>query len=132
MRPLVISFLRLAVLVFPIAALFVISSNPENTVWWTFPIVEFITAGVSLAMLAQVVKTKVAAMPEGQKAIYYAAGDDRERLAKMPVVEAVLAKGYDVLLCTQDVDEFCFQAMREFTAKGLPKVYADDAAREAA
>ena len=74
----------------------------------------------------------VAAMPEGQKAIYYAAGDDRERLAKMPVVEAVLAKGYDVLLCTQDVDEFCFQAMREFTAKGLPKTYADDAAREAA
>ncbi len=65
-RPLVISFLRLAVLVFPIAALFVVSSNPENTVWWTFPIVEFITAGVSLAMLAQVVKTKVAAMPEGK------------------------------------------------------------------
>ena len=74
----------------------------------------------------------VAAMPAGQKAIYYAAGDDRERLAKMPVVEAVLAKGYDVLLATQDVDEFCFQAMRDFTAKGLPKVYEDDAAREAA
>ena len=73
-----------------------------------------------------------AAMPAGQKAIYYAAGDSRERLAKMPVVEAVLAKGYDVLLATQDVDEFCFQAMRDFTAKGLPKVYEDDAAREAA
>ena len=74
----------------------------------------------------------VAAMPANQKAIYYAAGDDRERLAKMPVVESVLAKGYDVLLCTQDVDEFCFQAMRDFTATGLPKTYADDAAREAA
>ena len=74
----------------------------------------------------------VAAMADGQKAIYYAAGDDRERLAKMPVVESVLAKGYDVLLATQDVDEFCFQAMRDFTAKGLPKVYGDDAAREAA
>ncbi|MBM6675574.1 molecular chaperone HtpG [Olsenella uli] len=74
----------------------------------------------------------VAAMADGQKAIYYAAGDDRERLAKMPVVEAVLAKGYDVLLCTQDVDEFCFQAMRDFTATGLPKTYEDDAAREAA
>ena len=72
------------------------------------------------------------AMPEGQKAIYYAAGDDRERLAKMPVVKAVLAKGYDVLLCTEDVDEFCFQAMRDFEAKGLPKTYEDDAAREAA
>ena len=72
------------------------------------------------------------AMPEGQKAVYYAAGDDRERLAKMPVVKAVLAKGYDVLLCTEDVDEFCFQAMRDFEAKGLPKTYEDDVAREAA
>ena len=72
------------------------------------------------------------AMPEGQKAVYYAAGDDRERLSKMPVVKAVLAKGYDVLLCTEDVDEFCFQAMRDFEAKGLPKTYEDDAAREAA
>ena len=72
------------------------------------------------------------AMPEGQKAVYYAAGDDRDRLAKMPVVKAVLAKGYDVLLCTEDVDEFCFQAMRDFEAKGLPKTYEDDAAREAA
>ncbi len=74
----------------------------------------------------------VAAMPADQKAIYYAAGDDRERLAKMPVVEAVLAKGYDVLLATQDVDEFCFQAMRDFTATGLPKTYETDAEREAA
>ena len=72
------------------------------------------------------------AMPEGQKAVYYAAGEDRERLAKMPVVKGVLAKGYDVLLCTTDVDEFTFQAMRQYNAKGLPKVYADDAAREAA
>ena len=55
-----------------------------------------------------------AQMPEGQKAVYFACGDDRDRLAKMPVVTAVLAKGYDVLLCTQDVDEFCFQAMRDF------------------
>ena len=72
------------------------------------------------------------AMSEGQKAIYYAAGDDRDRLAKMPVVKGVLDRGFDVLLCTTDVDEFTFQAMRQYTAKGLPKVYADDAAREAA
>ena len=73
-----------------------------------------------------------AAMPEGQKAIYYAAGDDRDRLAKMPVVKGVLDRGYDVLLLTTDVDEFTFQAMRGYTAKNCPKVYEDDAAREAA
>ena len=73
-----------------------------------------------------------AAMPDDQKAFYYAAGDDRERLSKMPVVKSVLDRGYDVLLCTMDVDEFTFQAMRTYHACGLPKVYEDDAAREAA
>ena len=72
------------------------------------------------------------AMPADQKAIYYAAGDSRERLAKMPVVTGVLDRGYDVLLLTADVDEFTFQAMRTYNAQGLPKVYEDDAAREAA
>ena len=72
------------------------------------------------------------AMPEGQKAIYYAAGDDRDRLTKMPVVKSVLDRGYDVLLCTTDVDEFTFQAMRNYTVKNMPKVYEDEAAKEAA
>lgn len=72
------------------------------------------------------------AMPAGQKAVYYAAGDSRDRLAKMPVVASALAHGYDVLLCTADVDEFTFQAMRTYSAADMPKVYEDDAAREAA
>lgn len=71
-------------------------------------------------------------MPAGQKAVYYAAGDSRDRLEKMPVVRAALDHGCDVLLCTADVDEFTFQAMRTYEAKGLPKTYEDDAAREAA
>ena len=71
-------------------------------------------------------------MPADQKAIYYAAGDSRERLSKMPVVTGVLSRCYDVLLLTQDVDEFTFQAMREYVAKDMPKTYEDDAAREAA
>ena len=72
------------------------------------------------------------AMPDDQKAIYYAAGDDRDRLSKMPVVTGVLARGYDVLLLTSDIDEFTFQAMREYVAHDLPKIYEDEAAREAA
>ena len=50
----------------------------------------------------------------------------------MPVVKGVLDRGYDVLLLTQDVDEFTFQAMREYVAADMPKIYEDDAAREAA
>ena len=78
----------------------------------------------------------IAAMPEGQESIFYAAGESVERLAKMPVVKAVMNKGYDVLLCTQDVDEFCFQAMmgygkpasegEEFTEKPLKNVASGD------
>lgn len=53
-------------------------------------------------------------MGEGQEAIFYAAGDSIDRLAKMPIVSTVLGKGYDVLLCTEDVDEFCMTAMADF------------------
>ena len=56
----------------------------------------------------------VDAMPEGQDRIYYAAGESRDRIQKMPVVSSALNHGFDVLLCTQDVDEFMFQVMRTY------------------
>ena len=49
--------------------------------------------------------------PAGADSIFFAAGDSLDRLANMPLVTTVLAKGYDVLLCDQDVDEFCMMAM---------------------
>ena len=42
---------------------------------------------------------------QGQKCIYFAAGDDTDRLGKLPNAQLVLSKGYDLLLCTEDVDE---------------------------
>ena len=56
-------------------------------------------------------------MPEDQKCIYFAAGDSTDRLAKLPAAELVLDKGYDVLLLTEDVDEFCLQIMRSYPRK---------------
>ncbi len=56
----------------------------------------------------------LAAMPSDQKSIYYASGESVDRLAKLPIVNAVLAKGYDVLLCVKDVDEFCMQSMHSY------------------
>lgn len=61
----------------------------------------------------------VAAMPESQDKIYYAAGDSRERLEKTPVVKSAVSHGFDVLLCTQDVDEFMFQVMRTYHAAAV-------------
>ena len=57
------------------------------------------------------------AMPAEQKYIYFAAGDSTDRLAKLPAAELVLDKGYDVLLCTEDVDEFCLQILHSAEAK---------------
>ena len=62
----------------------------------------------------------------GQSAIYYAVGGTAERLAKMPVVESVLARGYDVLLFTEEVDEFCVQMMMDYKGKQFKNVAGGD------
>lgn len=49
----------------------------------------------------------VAGMPEGQESIYFASGDTIAKLAQSPSVTSVVARGYDVLLCGDNVDEFC-------------------------
>ena len=68
----------------------------------------------------------VEAMPEGQADIYYAAGDSIERLSNLPIVKTVTRKGFDVLLCTEDVDEFCLQSMHTWKEKELKNVSTSD------
>ena len=60
--PLLISFLRLCALVLPVAYLFTLSGNPVSSVWWTFPIVEFLTAIVSAVLLKFAYRKKVRTM----------------------------------------------------------------------
>ncbi len=64
----------------------------------------------------------VSAMPEAQKYIYFASSESTDRAAKLPNTEAVLDHGFDVLLCTEDVDEFCLQILREFKEKSFKNV----------
>ncbi|MCL2808165.1 MAG: molecular chaperone HtpG [Coriobacteriia bacterium] len=66
------------------------------------------------------------AAPSEQEAIYYAAGEDEKLLAKMPMVKSVLARGYDVLLCTHDVDDFCMSIMGSYDDKPLKNVAGAD------
>lgn len=70
-------------------------------------------------------KEYVAAMPEGQKDIYYASGSDGVSLASLPQVTAVVAKGYDVLLLTDNVDEFVIKLMDKYDDKALKSVSSD-------
>ena len=68
----------------------------------------------------------VEAMPEGQTAIYYAAGDSRARLTQLPQTELALKKGYDVLLMTDEIDEFCAQILMTYKEKSFQSVIGSD------
>lgn len=65
-------------------------------------------------------------MAQDQESIYYAAGSDVDMLGKMPIVKSVLKKGYDVLLCAEEVDEFCFTMMHTYSEKEFKNVAAGD------
>ena len=66
------------------------------------------------------------AMPEGQTHIYYASGESRERLAQLPQLEQLKAKGYDVLLLTDEVDEFVVQTLQKYAEHDFLSVTAKD------
>ena len=65
-------------------------------------------------------------IPEDQKCIYFAAGDETERLAKLPNAQLVQGKGYDLLLCPEDVDEFCLQMMHDYKEKEFKNINSGD------
>ena len=68
----------------------------------------------------------VAAMPEGQQKIYFVSGENKERLAKLPQVQTLAAKGYDVLLFTEDVDEFVPQTLMTYQEKSFCNAASED------
>ncbi|WP_316631658.1 molecular chaperone HtpG [uncultured Ruminococcus sp.] len=63
---------------------------------------------------------------ENQDKIYYAVGETVEKIAMLPQVESVLAKGYEVLYLTEDIDEFCVQILRNYDNKDFLNVCTDN------
>lgn len=61
-------------------------------------------------------------MKEGQQQIFYATGESRQQLTKSPHLEAFKAKGYEVLLLTDPVDEVWVGVVDEFDGKPLQSV----------
>ncbi len=61
-------------------------------------------------------------MKEEQKAIYYACGESREKIDILPRVEAVKAKGYEILYLTDDVDEFALKMLGKYADKEFKNV----------
>ena len=66
------------------------------------------------------------AMVEGQEKIYFAPGDNKDRLAKLPQVKTLEAKGYDVLLFTDEVDEFIPQTLMTYDEKSFCNISTED------
>ncbi len=66
------------------------------------------------------------AMAEGQEKIYYVAGESKERLSKLPQVQTLKNRGYDVLLFTEDVDEFIPQTLMTYAEKQFCNAASED------
>ena len=71
-------------------------------------------------------KEYVDAMAEGQEKIYFVPGENKDRLAKLPQVETLSKKGYDVLLFTEDVDEFIPQTLMTYQEKSFCNASSED------
>ena len=68
----------------------------------------------------------VDAMTEGQEKIYFAPGENTQRLAKLPQVKALENKGFDVLLFGDEVDEFIPQTLMTYAEKAFCNVTTED------
>ena len=71
-------------------------------------------------------KEYVDAMAEGQEKIYYISGESTDRLSKMPQVKLLADKGYDVLMFTDEVDEFVAQTLMTYEEKSFCNVATED------
>jgi molecular chaperone HtpG len=65
-------------------------------------------------------------MPENQKYIYYAAGESTEKIDRLPQTELLKDKGYEILYCTDDVDEFALKIVMSYKDKEFRSVSGGD------
>ena len=70
-------------------------------------------------------KEYVSRMKEEQKSIYFACGETNDKIDMLPQADAVKEKGYEILYCTDDVDEFALQMLREYDGKSFMNICAD-------
>ncbi len=61
-------------------------------------------------------------MKDGQKAIYYIAGGDEDRLRKSPLLEMYRKEGIEVLVCAEEIDEIVLSGLGPFDGLELKSV----------
>lgn len=73
----------------------------------------------SLKDKSKTLKEYVDNMSEGQDSIYYCCGESIDKIDMLPVVESFKDKNYEILYCTDYMDEFVLQTIGEYDSKKL-------------
>lgn len=71
-------------------------------------------------------KEYIDSMLEGQEYIYYASGKTKASILAQPQMDAIKSKGYDVLVLTDDVDEFMITILSEYDNKKFKSINTGD------
>ncbi|MCW2718501.1 molecular chaperone HtpG [Pseudonocardia sp.] len=69
-------------------------------------------------------------MPEGQEQIYYMTGESRTAIENSPHMEALRAKGHEVLLLTDPIDEVWVDSVPEFDGTPMTSIAKGQAVTE--
>ena len=65
-------------------------------------------------------------MKEDQKLIYFATGENAAAIDALPQTELLRSKGFEILYCTEDVDEFTLQSLMMYNEKRFCSATNDD------
>lgn len=71
-------------------------------------------------------KEYVARLMENQTEIYYACGESEEMIKALPQYKYLIGKGYDVLLMTENVDEFMLRMLNGYDGKPFKSITDND------
>lgn len=71
-------------------------------------------------------KEYVARLMENQTEIYYACGESEEMIKALPQYKYLIDKGYDVLLMTENVDEFMLRMLNGYDGKPFKSITDND------
>lgn len=68
----------------------------------------------------------VSRMKEDQKYIYYATGENYDRIKKLPQTEMVSEKGFEILYFIDDIDEFAIKMLMTYKEKEFKSISSGD------
>lgn len=71
-------------------------------------------------------KEYVGRMADSQENIYYACGENADKISMLPQLDAVKEKGFEVLYFTDEVDEFAIQMLMEYEGKHFVNICKED------